>query len=64
MPERVIVAEDERLARGALAGHLRHQGFEVVEAEHGEAALRFLSDATAAVDLVITDLDMPRINRI
>ncbi len=36
---------------------LRQGGFEVIEAEHGQDALRKL--AAAPVDLIITDLNMP-----
>ena len=36
---------------------LRQAGYEVIEAEHGQAALNKLQSST--VDLIITDLNMP-----
>ena len=36
---------------------LRQGGYEVIEAEHGQAALNKLQSST--VDLIITDLNMP-----
>jgi CheY-like chemotaxis protein len=62
VPDTLLLAEDEPLVRGVLSRYLLRQGFHVLEAEHGEAALRALSVATSEVDVVLTDLDMPRIN--
>ena len=59
--DRMLVV-DEVLVRGVLSRFLTRRGFEIVEAENGERALRLLSDPRLDVDLVLTDLDMPKIN--
>lgn len=56
-PRRVLVADDARVVRVKLHRLLAAQGWEVIEAEDGEAALRLL--ASRGPDLLITDVDMP-----
>lgn len=60
--ERVLVVDDQPLLRRAVGRHLRLQGFDVREAEDGaaglEEALRWLPD------VVVCDIDMPRMNGI
>ena len=57
---RILVADDEESSREALTSRLRRDGFEVVTAADGEEALaRFRQ---APVDLVIVDLEMPRLD--
>jgi DNA-binding NtrC family response regulator len=51
---RVLIVEDEAAIRLALTGLLRREGYEVEQAESGDAALARL--AADAVDLVLTDL--------
>ncbi len=55
-PPRILVVDDEAIARDNLAYILRKEGCEVTIAENGEAALRALE--SAAYDLVMTDLRM------
>jgi DNA-binding NtrC family response regulator len=50
----VLIVEDEAAIRLALTGLLRREGYEVEQAESGDAALARL--AADAVDLVLTDL--------
>ena len=55
--ERILLVDDERSLKTALATALRHDGYDVLLADGGEAAL-----ATAEaepVDLVLTDVRMP-----
>ncbi len=57
---RVLVVDDERPIRLALGRFMRRNGWEVDEAEDGEAALGMLHAAPPdGYDLVITDLRMP-----
>ncbi len=57
---RVLVVDDERSIRLALGRYMRRNGWEVDEAEDGEAALGLLNAAPPdGYDLVITDLRMP-----
>jgi len=57
---RLLIVDDELNHRKALAIGLRLEGYTVLEAEDGEAALRVL--AREPVDLAIVDLMMPGIN--
>ena len=54
MKARVLIVEDEAAIRLALSGLLRREGYEVEQAEGGEAALARLADES--FDLVLTDL--------
>jgi putative nucleotidyltransferase with HDIG domain len=54
--EKVLVVDDEQLARTLLVSFLRKQGYSVESARNGEDALRVL--AVKAVDLILTDLMM------
>ncbi|WP_171029591.1 hybrid sensor histidine kinase/response regulator [Burkholderia sp. 4M9327F10] len=56
----VLIAEDNLLNRGLLRDQLRTLGAGVVEAAHGEEALRMLEKDQ--VDVVLTDIDMPVMN--
>lgn len=58
-PIRVLLVEDDRDLRGALADLLRLEGMEVAEAENGLVALLHLRQATPAPDLILLDLAMP-----
>ena len=57
---RVLVADDSRLVRTMVAGCLRDAGCLVEEAEDGAHALQCLEGAT--FDVVVTDLQMPRLD--
>jgi len=58
MTARLLLVEDEAAIRLALSGLLRREGYEVVVAESGAAALEALADAP--FDLVLTDLALGR----
>jgi CheY-like chemotaxis protein len=53
----ILFVEDEAISRRSIAHFLRLSGYEVLEAENGEAALSLLS--TMQVDVVISDLNLP-----
>ncbi len=53
---RILVAEDETIARKNLAHILKKEGYEVIEAADGARAVSILE--TTGVDLVLTDLKM------
>jgi two-component system, NtrC family, response regulator PilR len=55
--KRILVVDDERSLRELLAIVLRREGYEVLLAENGEAALAALG--RGAVDLLISDIKMP-----
>ncbi len=52
----VLLVDDEAIIRKTLAGKLMDEGFTVLSAENGAAALAYL--ATTQINLVITDLMM------
>lgn len=56
----VLVAEDQEPVRRTIRGTLMHGGYEVVEAEDGEAALT-LARSMPRVDVLLTDLVMPKL---
>ena len=59
---RILVAEDEALAAMAIEDELLREGYDVVLAPDGQAALEV---ARAAMpDLLLTDLRMPRLDGI
>jgi len=57
---RVLVVEDDGTMRELLARQLGRRGFEVATAAGGEDALAQVQDAD--FDVVLTDLNMPRVN--
>ena len=58
---RILVVEDDRELRGALADLLRHEGWAADEAENGLEALLALR-VGGVPDLVLLDLAMPVMN--
>jgi CheY-like chemotaxis protein len=61
MPDQtfVLVAEDEELVRLVIAQALLDEGFEVMEAEHADAALIVLESHARRIHVLFTDIQMP-----
>lgn len=57
---RVLIAEDHQGMRATLAEIMKTEGYQVMEARDGQAALGVLSDSP--VDVLILDLAMPRVD--
>jgi two-component system, cell cycle response regulator len=57
---RVLVADDSRVVRAVVAGYLRDAGYLVEEAQDGAEALERV--AQTPFDVVVTDLQMPRLD--
>ncbi len=57
----VLVVEDESAIRGNVRDCLQQLGYNVLEAQNGEAALEICQQKQGKIDLVITDLIMPGI---
>ncbi len=55
---RILIVEDEFLIRLTLAEALADEGFDVVEAETGDEALRLIA-GDPAIRLMLTDLQLP-----
>lgn len=62
MAKRIMAVDDSRTMRDMVSFTLRKAGFEVLEAEDGQDALAKLEKTP--VDLVITDINMPRMDGI
>jgi PAS domain S-box-containing protein len=60
--ETVLVVEDEPVVRSLALRVLESQGYIVYQAPNGAAALEFLATHPGEVDLVLTDIVMPRMN--
>lgn len=59
MTPRVLVVDDEAVARNFIERALKQNGYQVVLAPDGETALEVLRSMDRKVSLVITDLVMP-----
>ena len=55
---RILIVEDEFLIRLTLAEALADEGFDVVEAETGDEALRLI-EADPMIRLMLTDMQLP-----
>jgi two-component system, cell cycle sensor histidine kinase and response regulator CckA len=58
----ILVVDDDDSLRAMMAEHLRDLGFTVLEAADPVAALGIVGDASQTVDLVVTDLVMPKMS--
>jgi DNA-binding NtrC family response regulator len=57
---KIMIVDDEKALRQAIAQILRSEGYEVLEAADGEQGLKMLQDAATRPDLVFLDLKMPK----
>jgi signal transduction histidine kinase/ActR/RegA family two-component response regulator len=60
--ERVLVVDDEPGVRRLMARILRSRGYDVFETEDGPSALALLGSTDRRMDLLVTDLVMPRMS--
>jgi CheY-like chemotaxis protein/PAS domain-containing protein len=61
-PARVLVVDDEDLVRSLSCNVLRAEGYEVVEAADGRAAVDVFRQARGGIDLVLLDWVMPHLS--
>ena len=59
---RILVADDEPNLRRVLTAILLREGYEVLSAADGAEALELLSANKSTIDVVITDLKMPKVD--
>jgi len=62
MDRRILVVDDSPDVRRIVAWALREAGHSVLEAEDGAVALQILESGKADIDLVLTDIKMPRMD--
>ena len=60
--ERILVVEDDAMVRAVAVAILTRQGYEVIAAESGPAALKQCERGGARIDLLMTDVVMPGMN--
>jgi two-component system, cell cycle sensor histidine kinase and response regulator CckA len=60
--ETILLAEDQDIVRRIATRSLRRQGYRVLEAADGEAALLLLKTEPGPIDLLLTDVVMPNMN--
>jgi two-component system cell cycle sensor histidine kinase/response regulator CckA len=58
----VLLAEDDRSVRRLVVTELTRRGFTVLEAEDGAAALELFRRDMDRIDVLVTDVVMPRMN--
>src|ERR671939_280135 len=59
-PATILLAEDEAMVRRFVHGVLESRGYHVLEACHGEEALRVCAAYPGTIHLLLTDLLMPK----
>jgi DNA-binding response OmpR family regulator len=62
MKETILMVEDEPALRQLMAATLAGAGYEVHQARNGAEAVKVFARHGSAIDLVITDLQMPRVD--
>jgi len=60
--ETILLVEDEPLVRSMTREILEISGYRVLEADGGEAALRLCDDFAGNIDLMLTDVVMPKMS--
>jgi signal transduction histidine kinase/ActR/RegA family two-component response regulator len=58
--ETILVVEDEQALRALIKAVLGRSGYQVLEAQNGEEALELISQNRTRIDLVATDVIMPK----
>jgi two-component system cell cycle sensor histidine kinase/response regulator CckA len=59
---KILLVEDEDAVRMFGARALRNKGYEVIEADCGEAALELMETENETIDLLVTDVVMPGVD--
>jgi CheY-like chemotaxis protein len=60
--ETVLIVEDQPEVRRLALSILRHDGYQLLEAENGEQALQLCENHPGKIDLLVTDIVMPGLN--
>jgi signal transduction histidine kinase len=60
--ETILVAEDHGGVRSLIVGILEDRGYKVLEATTGDDAVQLAEHHAGSIDLLVSDIQMPRIN--
>lgn len=60
--ESILIADDEEMVRLVMRAVLSYRGYKISEARDGQHLLEVLQEGGSGFDLVLLDLDMPRLN--
>jgi len=58
----ILVVEDDAISRLSFAKLLRSYGYDVLEAADGAEAIDLLGEIHTAIEMVITDMALPKLN--
>ena len=58
----VLLVDDDEAVRGFVSRILKEQGYEILEAGDGAEALELAAAHAGNIDLLLTDVIMPRVN--
>ena len=58
----ILLVEDEPSIRSLIRRMLEGAGYDLIVAKSGDEALALANDHTGAIDLLVTDVVMPRMN--
>ena len=61
-PSVVVVVDDEQIVLSVMTRVLEQAGYRVLAAQDGEHAIAVMQDFHARVDLVVTDIVMPKMD--
>jgi DNA-binding response OmpR family regulator len=61
IPKKILSVDDDALNRDILTEYLTEGGYEVIEADDGDTALKLLAEAEG-IDAIVLDRMMPRLN--
>jgi CheY-like chemotaxis protein len=60
--ETVLIVDDEEMVRLVIKAVLSYRGYQIIESVDGENMFELLAQRTEPVDLILMDVDMPRLN--
>ena len=62
MAKHILIVDDSKTVRNLVAFIMKKEGFKVTTAEDGLDGLEKLYNAKAPVDLIVSDVNMPRMD--
>jgi two-component system, cell cycle sensor histidine kinase and response regulator CckA len=62
VPKTILVVEDQDVVRAMVTRSLLEEGYRVIEASDGEQALAAVLAAGVKIDMLVTDIVMPKLD--